>query len=214
MANKNTFKDSKKPAAKKRFQTIELTLPWLLLIGGTIAVIASAILTNEYINILKNPHYRPVCNLNPVFSCSNVTTSRQAHAFGPPNEFIGLAGYSIVATIGGVLLAGSKLKRWFWQALNGGLLLAIAFLTWLQFQTLYRIGALCLFCMVVWAVSIPMFWYVTLYNLKVGNIKLPNKFDKIVAFCLRHHGDILLSWYLLLIILILKRFWYYWSTLI
>jgi hypothetical protein len=30
----------------------------------------------------------------------------------------------------------------------------------------------------------------------------------------RHHGDILLLWFLIIVALILKRFWYYWSTLI
>ena len=188
--------------------------PWLLLIGGAIGVIASAILTNEYIHLLKTPDYRPVCNLNPIFSCSSVTASHQAHAFGIPNELLGLPGYAIVAAIGAAMLAGAKFKRWFWQAVNVGTLFMIGFTTWLQFETLYRIGALCLFCMIVWVVSIPIFLYTSIYNLREGHTGLPPDWDRIKAFVIRHHGDILLSWYLVIILLILKRFWYYWSTLI
>lgn len=184
-----------------------------MLVGGLIGALASSILTFELIHILENPSYQPVCNLNPIFSCASVTTSDQAHAFGFPNEFLGIAGYVAVATIGAGILAGASYKRWFWRALNIGLVLAVAFVTWLQFQTMYRIGALCLFCMVVWAVTLPMFWYTLLYSLKEGHIPSPKKLNKLILFAQRHHGDILLAWFLLLVVLIGKRFWYYWSTL-
>ena len=42
----------------------------------------------------------------------------------------------------------------------------VVFVHWLIFQSLYVIGALCPYCMVVWAVTIPIFWYVTLHNLR------------------------------------------------
>jgi len=174
--------------------------------------LAASILLNEYVHVLKNPHYVPVCNLNPVFSCSTVTGSDQAHAFGIPNELIGLAGYGAVAAIGVGLLAGAKFKKWFWQLVQIGLTFMIAFITWLQFQTLYRIGALCLFCMVLWAVSIPLFWYTTLYNFREGNIKAPKSLTRTVNFAQQHHLDILVIWFLLIIVLILKRFWYYYGN--
>lgn len=193
---------------------LKLYLPWILLFGGLVSIIASAALTIDYIHLLQNPSYRPVCNLNPIFSCSLVTASRQAHAFGTPNEILGLAGYAAVATIGAACLAGAQFKKWFWQLTNLGLVFAIGFLTWLQFQTLYRIGALCLFCMIVWAVSIPVFWYTTLYNLQQKNFGLPANLERLRGFVIRHHADILVAWYLIIIGLILKRFWYYWSTLL
>lgn len=194
--------------------TLDKVIPWLLFAGGIIGAIASAILTMEMVSILKNPHYIPVCNLNPILSCSTVTTSDQAEAFGFPNEFLGLIGYGAVAAIGLAVVAGGKFRRWYWQIINFGLLLATLFITWLQFQTLYRIGALCIFCMVVWAVTIPMFWYTTLYNLREGNIDPPRRLQKASLFAQKHHGDILLLWFLIVLALILKRFWYYWSTLI
>ena len=204
----------KETAKTKGFKPdIERTLPWLLLIGGIVGMLASAILTNEFLNILRNPHYVPICNLNPVLSCTNVTTSAQAHAFGFPNEFLGIAGFAALATLGIALIAGAKFKRWFWLIVNSGLLFAVSFISWLQFQSLYRIGALCLFCMVVWAVTIPMFLYVSFYNLQAGYLHPPKKLRGLVGFAQRHHGDVLVLWFLIILILILKRFWYYWSTL-
>jgi uncharacterized membrane protein len=186
----------------------------MLLVGGVIGALASLLLSIEVFNRLKNPHFVPICNLNPVLSCTSVADSSQAHAFGFPNYFIGIAGFAVLATIGVALLAGARFKRWFWLASEAGLAFAFLFITWLQFQTLYRIGALCIFCMVVWVVTGPMFWYTTLYNLRTGVIATPKKLTRAAAFAQRHHGDILLVWFLVIIALILKRFWYYWSTLI
>lgn len=207
-------KKAKKAVGEASSKTLVGTLPWLLLIGGAVALLASTELSVEVFDKLKNPHFVPICNLNPVLSCMNVANSNQAHVFGFPNYFIGIAGYAVVATIGAVLLAGATLARWFWRLVEVGLTFAAVFVTWMQFETLYRIGALCLFCMVVWACTAPMFWYTTLYNLQAGNINIPQKLCKPLAFMRRHHGDLLLLWFLIIITLILKRFWYYWSTLI
>ena len=204
---------TKTEKAQRRW-TLDTILPWLLLIGGLVALVASVMLSIEIFDRLKNPNFVPVCNLNPILSCTNVADSTQSHAFGFPNYFIGIAGYAAVAAIGAGLLAGARFQRWFWQAVEAGLLFATAFVTWLQFETLYRIGALCIFCMIVWAMTIPMFLYVTLYNLRTGAIKTPKKLTSLVGFIQRHHGDILVLWFLIIIALILKRFWYYWSTLI
>ncbi len=193
--------------------TLEKVLPWLFLIGGIIVVIASTALSVEVFNRLKNPHYVPVCNLNPILSCTSVADSNQAHAFGFPNYFLGIAGYAALSTIGAAMLAGARFKRWFWKSVEAGVIFAFLFMSWLQFETLYRIGALCLFCMVLWVFTGPIFWYTTLFNLRAGNIKLPKKFDRAVAFAQRHHADILILWYLILIVLIGHRFWYYWKTL-
>ena len=37
--------------------------------------------------------------------------------------------------------------------------------TWLQYQTIFHINALCPWCMVTWAMMIPTFWAVTARNL-------------------------------------------------
>lgn len=197
----------------KKERTLDRTLPWILIIGGLVALIASLLLAIEVFNRLKNPAYVPVCNLNPILSCTSVADSTQSHVLGFPNYFIGIASYAAIMTVGIAMLAGAKFKRWFWQAVQAGMTLAMVFITWLQFESLYEIGALCIFCMVVWTVTWPIFWYTTLYNLREGNIKTPNIIKNQVAFAAKHHGDVLVLWYLIIIGLILKRFWFYWSSL-
>lgn len=175
---------------------------------------ASMALSIEVFNRLKDPNFVPVCNLNPVLSCTSVADSSQSHLFGFPNYFLGIVGYAAIATVGLAMLAGAHFKKWFWKIFEAGMVFAFLFMTWLQFETLYRIGALCLFCMVLWVFTWPMFWYTTLYNLRTGNIRVPKKLTGVNSFIQRHHGDILILWYVIIIALMLKRFWYYWQTLI
>jgi len=203
-----------KKTKSKPKQTLARVLPWILLIGGIIGVLSAAILTAEKISLLQNPNGHLGCDLNPIVACGPVINTDQASAFGFPNPFIGLAGFAVVATVGGALLAGATFKRWFWLGLQFGVVFAVGFVTWLQFQTIFNIGALCPFCMIVWAVTIPIFWYVTLYNLREGHIKTPAKLSRPVDFMQRHHGDILILWYLILIGIILNHFWYYWKTVL
>jgi uncharacterized membrane protein len=194
--------------------TLAKTLPWILVIGGLIGFFASFDLAVEKMMILKDPSFQPSCNISPILSCGSVMVTDQSEAFGFANPFMGVAGFAVVTTIGMALLAGAQFKRWFWLGLQTGVIFGISFISWLFFQSVYRIGALCPYCMVVWSVMLPIFWYTTLYNIRENHIRLPKSWDKFKAFIFRHHADILIVWYLLIIFAILKRFWYYWSSLI
>ncbi|HEY5806040.1 MAG TPA: vitamin K epoxide reductase family protein, partial [Candidatus Saccharimonadales bacterium] len=78
--------------------TLVKALPWILIIGGVIGIVSSAVLTHDELQLAKNPAYTPGCDLNPVVSCGSVTQSEQAHVFGFPNPFLGLAGYAVTVT--------------------------------------------------------------------------------------------------------------------
>jgi uncharacterized membrane protein len=186
----------------------------LLVICGTIGLIAAFVLTMEKMSLLSNPNYQPSCNLNPVLSCGSIIRTEQASAFGFPNPFIGLAGFSVVITVGMGLLAGASYKKWFWRGLNAGALFGFVFIHWLFYESLYDIGALCMYCMAVWAITAPIFWYVTLYNLRNKYLPTPKSLKGIVNFAEKHHADILIAWYLIIILSIVSKFWYYWKTLI
>lgn len=194
--------------------TLEGVLPWLLLVAGIVGLIASFVLTLEKLEVVKNPDYVATCDINPVISCGSVMRSDQAEVFGFPNPLMGLVGFGILTAVGAALLAGATFKRWFWIGLQLGLLFAIGFVFWLIFQTTYRIGALCPYCMVVWTVTIPAFWYTLLYNLRRGHVRTPASWNKAIAFVQRHHLDILALVYLVIIGIILNHFWYYFGTLI
>jgi len=195
--------------------TLQKALPWLLVICGIIGLVCALIIMYDKVALLKNPAFKPNCDLNPIISCGSVMESKQANAFGFPNPFIGIVGFSVVIATGMAILAGAtKLKRWYWLGLQAGTVFGVAFIHWLFFQSVYRINALCPYCMVVWIMTITLFWYVTLYNVQTGVVTLRGKAQQIGFFLRRHHLDILRLWFLVIAFFILKHFWYYYGQYI
>ncbi|MFI9328486.1 vitamin K epoxide reductase family protein [Kitasatospora sp. NPDC052868] len=186
----------------------------LLLVTGGLGLFASIVLTLDKIKLLQDPSYVPNCNINPIISCGSIMRSDQAEAFGFPNSLLGLIGFAVVLAIGAGLLAGAAYRRWFWLGLQAGTLFGIGFVSWLMYQALYRIGALCPYCMVVWAAMIPLFWYTTLHNLRTGVIPTPRSLRPVVREVVRYHWVVPALWYAVVALLILNRFWYYWRTLL
>ncbi|MDQ1202528.1 vitamin K epoxide reductase family protein [Rhodococcus sp. SORGH_AS_0303] len=176
-------------------------LPWVLLIGGVVGFAAACVLTYEKIRLTADPSYAPTCNLNAVVNCGSVMASRQAAVLGFPNSFMGVGGFAIVAMVGVALLMRTRLDRWFWAGLQVGVTAAVAFVHWLIVQSLYEIGALCPYCMVVWAVTVPVFWYVTVVN--VSALAGPGRTRDLPT---RYHAVPLVLWYLVLAGLVVQRF--------
>jgi len=185
-----------------------------LVVLGSIGFLAAADLSIEKVALLKDPAYQPTCNISPILSCGSVMATPQAEAFGFPNPFIGVAGFAIVITAGMALLAGAQFRRWFWLGLQAGTVFGVVFIHWLMYQSIFNIGALCAYCMVVWTVTIPIFWYLLLYNLRQKNIRISGRLSKLNDFAQKNHANILVFWYLAIVLTILVEFWYYWSTLI
>lgn len=189
-------------------------LAWVLTLGGAIGLVAAFVLTVEKIALLKDPEYSPSCSINPILSCGSVMKTPQAEAFGFPNPLMGVAGFAVVLTVGVVLLTGTRLPRWFMLGLQAGATFGVVFVHWLIFQSLYRIGALCPYCMVVWTVTIPVFWYTTLHNLTAGNIPVPRSWRRAVDGVARLHSALLAVWFLVIVGLVGEAFWFYWRTLL
>lgn len=181
---------------------------WLYVVGGAIGLVAAVGLTIEKIEKLRNPGYVPTCSINPIVSCGTVMDSWQGAVFGFPNPLIGIAAFSAVITAGAVLLSGFAAPRWFWIGLQIGTTLGVIFVHWLIYQSLYDIHALCPYCLVVWAVTIPMFLYTTLHNIERGTLALPGG-----RVLVQFHSLILVLWYIVIAGLILQAFWSYWTSL-
>ncbi|TCW19928.1 vitamin K epoxide reductase family protein [Dietzia cinnamea] len=186
----------------------------LLIVGGLIGLVAAVVLLVEKIALLENPDYVPSCSINPVLSCGSVMTTAQAEAFGIPNPIIGIAGFATTTALGAALLAGGVFQRWFWAGIQVGVTFAVVFIHWLIYQSLYNIGALCPYCMIVWAVTIPIFWYCTIYNLQPLRHSKPARLARILTAATEYRGAVLTAWYLLVLLLVTHRFWDYWITLI
>jgi uncharacterized membrane protein len=180
---------------------------WIL-IAGIVGLAAALTLTIEKIEILINPKYVPSCSINPVLSCGSVMQTPQASEFGFPNPLIGIVAFSVVVVTGVLAVAKVELPRWYWIGLAAGAAAGVVFIHWLIFQSLYRIGALCPYCMAVWAVTVTMF-------VVVASIALQPLQSNAVARVLHTwRWSLVALWFTALILLILVRFWNYWSTLI
>ena len=209
----DTQRQIERPAAFDEPQPFARLLPWLLLVGGILGTTAAFVLTIEKIALLSDAAYVPTCSINPILNCGSIMRTDQAEAFGFPNPLIGLAAFPVLAATGAALLAGAHLRRWYWLGLQAGASLGLAFVGWLIFQSLYRIGALCPYCMVVWTVVIPTFWYVTLTNLTRGTLGQRARTSRITRALVGNHAVILTVAYLTVVALIAERFWDYWRTL-
>lgn len=190
---------------------VERVLPWLLVVGGVLGIAASLFLTYDQIKIWENPHYTPACDLNPIVSCGTVINSKQGDIFGIPGPFFGLLAFPVLTTFGVILLSGVKLKRWLWLGLEAGGVGGVLFALWLFWVSLFRVHALCPFCLSVDVIVYTLFWYITQYNLKVGNIILPGKLTGAGDFVRKHHLDLLILWFLILFAFTLNHFWYYYG---
>lgn len=184
-------------------------LALLLVLTAAAGLLASWVITLDKIELLKDPDYVPGCSMNPVVSCGGVMKSEQAAVFGFPNPLLGLAAYAVVLCVGASLLAGARFPRWYWLTLDAGTLFGVGFCTWLQFQSLYRVNALCLWCCLAWAATILMFWYVTSHNVRRGFLPAPASLrtfmnDFTWVFPVLHAGVIGM--------LILTRWWDFWMS--
>jgi uncharacterized membrane protein len=192
----------------------ERGLGWLSLVSGVIGAAAAVVLVIEKIALLGDSDYVPSCSLNPILNCGSVMVTDQAEVFGFPNPIIGVAAFPVVAATGAALLAGAKLARWYWLGLQAGVTFGIVFVAWLIFQSLYRIGALCPYCMIVWAVVFATFWYVTVRNLTNGVFGGRLATGRLARGLVGWHALGLTLMVLMVLTLITEQFWFYWSTLV
>lgn len=152
-----------------------------LIIAGAIGFAAAFALTLDKVAMLEDPNAQLSCNFSVLVGCSTNLGSWQGAVFGFPNPLIGVAAWSVVITIGAAILAGATFERWFWLGLNVGVTAALAFVIWLMGQSFFVLDVLCPWCMVTWAVTIPVFLAVTLYNLKTGTIPVPPRIRRLAA---------------------------------
>jgi uncharacterized membrane protein len=145
-------------------------LGWLLTIGGAIGLLSAAILIIDKVKFLQNEadgaSTALSCDINAFVSCGGVINTDQASVFGFPNPIMGVAGFAIVLTLGVLMVARVQLPAFVWLGLQAGAVFGIGFVTWLQSQSIYEIGKLCPWCMVVWTVMIAIFVWLTARNLR------------------------------------------------
>lgn len=146
--------------------------PWALAVffiaAGALGWWAAFSLTLDKFAVLIDPDADLDCNISPLVQCGVNLDSWQGAVFGFPNPLLGLGGFVAPIAVGVALLAGARFARWFWIAFNVGVAGALVFVIWLIGQSIFVLGTLCPWCMLVWSVTIPLFFVVTLRNAREG----------------------------------------------
>lgn len=187
-------------------ESVKLRVTSLIL--AIIAAISSLILMMEKIELWKNPDYVPSCTWNILFSCQGPMESWQASTFVIPNPILGMVGYTIMIMVL-VLSFTTELPKWVWGAYLAGAGVSLAYLTWLQYATVFDIKALCIYCMVVWACAIPIFWLGT-----KGYIDAYSYNGKVTSFISRLTPALIITHFGIIILVIYLQFQDFWLFLI
>lgn len=103
----------------------------------------------DKIELLKNPASSLSCNLNEVFNCGRVLTSHQYDIFGFPNAIIGIIMFTFFLSLMLTGFSGSRLNKRLMLAAQGLALFMLGFILWFLFESIFRIGAICLFCTII-----------------------------------------------------------------
>lgn len=200
---------------QRRLQ-VQKIFPYILIFFGIVGMLASSILIIEKITLLREPATDLSCNLNPVYSCSNVIKSKQAEVLGFPNELMGIAMFASLITLGVVVLAKAKLPNWFWKLFALGMLGAMSFVLWFFYQSVYVVGSLCIFCSSIWLSTwtITSVGYAWLYDHGLFRLKENTVAAKLARVARVNLGLIWFLFILTITTLILNHFWYYYGPVL
>jgi uncharacterized membrane protein len=144
----------------------------VLIVAGLAGLTAAYNLSVDKVTAILSPATKLNCSFSILVECGTNLKSWQGSLFGFPNPLIGLGGFAVVLVIGIATLVGVRYQRWWWIAFNVGVIGAFAFISFLIYSSVYVIGTLCVWCALVWIVTIPTFWMTTLGNLKNGNLRV------------------------------------------
>jgi uncharacterized membrane protein len=165
----------------ERMPRPSLPLAILLIVGGIVGLVAAFALTLDKFAVLEDPTFVPSCNISVLVQCGVNLKSPQGSAFGFPNPLLGLMMFPAPIIVGVASLGGVRFPRWFWAAFNVGMAFAIGFVAWLMSVSVWVLFTLCPWCMVVWAVVIPMSIATTLYNLREQNLPLGGRVARLAG---------------------------------
>jgi uncharacterized membrane protein len=194
-----------------RLHGIRHTGGWIfgtMLLSACLSLTASFVLSIDALRLAADPGASLSCNVNAVISCGTVAASWQAQLFGFPNAFLGLVAEPVVITIAVASLGGVRFPRWFMFAAQVVYTLGLGFAYWLFFQSMFVIGALCPWCLLVTVSTTLVFSTLTHVNIRDGNLFLPSRVQAAAARFIKADLDIIVvtMWVLVLILAVVLKY--------
>lgn len=146
-----------------------------MLVGAALSLLAAFVLSVESIELAKNPNAQLSCSVNIVLNCASVAKHPTSELFGFPNPFLGLMAEPIVVTVAIAGLAGIGFPRRFMFGAQIGYTLGLLFAWYLFYVSFFVIQALCPWCLLVTLTTTFVFFAITRYNIREGNLYLSQR---------------------------------------
>ena len=144
-------------------------------ISAILSLIAALVLSVEAFHLAKDPGATLSCSINAIINCASVMKHPSADLLGFPNSFLGLIAEPVVITVAIAGLAGIKFPRAFMAAAQIGYTAGLLFACYLFFVSVFVIGALCPWCLLVTISTTFVFMSLLHYNIREGNLYLSEK---------------------------------------
>lgn len=180
---------------------------WVLFASAVYGLVASFALTQDRLALLKDPSIVPACTINPIISCSAAMNSAQAEMFGIPNSIFGIAIYSVLLATSVFILYKTKFAKFIWYYMLAAAVLGTAFMHYLLIESIFFLHIICPWCFGIW-LSTPLIFMsvVRLFSKTQHSESSPKALRATVGFIERHGTLILVSWYMILVILLVVTF--------
>ncbi|QPK93829.1 hypothetical protein HCQ94_04380 [Actinomyces sp. zg-332] len=131
---------------------------FVLFLFSGFAVVSSISLLMSELHYLQDPSKALACDFNPLIGCSSSLTSWQAHLFfSIPNSVVGLCAFMVFLSLSGLMLCKIDLPKWVINTMYAGINLALIWVFWFLWVSVFDFKKLCPFCLVIWF-SVIIIW--------------------------------------------------------
>lgn len=182
---------------------------WLtMLVSSAASLVASFVLSVDALRLAEDPTADLSCNINAVISCGTVAGSWQSSVLGFPNAYLGLVTEPVVITLAVAGLAGVRFPRGFMLAAQVVYTVGLGFAYWLFHQSMFEIGAMCPWCLLVTLATTLVFFEMTYVNIRDDNLFLPPRIQAALTGIIRSGLDvfILVAWLLVLVLAVVLNY--------
>ena len=144
-----------------------LAVWWI--VAGCLGGVVSFLLYHEYIGQLTGADALISCSISPIVTCGPNLLTPGGNLLGFSNSILGMVLFLGPIYAGATALAASAgVRAWFWRVYGIFVAGAFVFVHVLAFRSVFEYGSLCPWCMVIWLVTIPLFWTVAGWSLRDG----------------------------------------------
>lgn len=144
-----------------------LAVFWI--VAGVLGWVVSFLLYHEYIGQLTGGDALITCDISPIVTCGPNLLSPGGNLLGFSNSIIGIVLFVGPVYAGVSALASRRgMRDWYWRVYSVFVAAAFVFVHVLAYRSVFEYGSLCPWCMVIWLVTIPLFWSVAGWSLRAG----------------------------------------------